>query len=103
MALGVERCKCDCFPGLSHLEIHGFGFAHAVDHEEGTFIAKDVLSWARDEGELGLDRAIGVLDFPGFDGEVVHSGREAAHEGFEGAQFGGLFSMSSNISGMCSR
>ena len=39
VTLGVERCKGDGFPGLAHLEIHGFGFTHAIDREKGIFVA----------------------------------------------------------------
>ena len=98
VALGVEGCEGDGFPGLAHLEVHGFSFAYAVDHKEGIFVAEYVFPGARDEGELGLDGAVGVFDFLGFDGEVVHSGREAAEEGFEPAQPGCLFSLTSDRS-----
>ena len=53
-------------------------------------------SRAGDESELGLDRTIRVFNLFGLNGEMVHSGCEAAEEGFEGAYSGSFFSITSN-------
>ena len=68
VAVGVEGGERDGFPGFAHLEVHGFGLANSVYHQEGVFVPDDVLAGAGDERKVGVYGAVGVLDLLGRDG-----------------------------------